>query len=242
MRRRRVGVAVDAHAHLGEVVEVVGRARHELLLRLRDHLAGVARLGRGDRGTSAAISSPSFRISLARSTAGRAAQAGKAALAAATAALTSSAPPRRPRRAPPASPGSRSRSTCGSRPRDHRSGAGSSCLSSFDLRRRHRSSSAERRDADRTRGAPRAGTRRRRRARRRSRWRRSPPRRRARHLVRPRSPAALDRDAVGDRPGEERPEQHDVGERAVGEQVRRRPDLHREQLRVLRRRLMRPGK
>src|SRR5205085_10108566 len=29
--RRRVGVAVDARTHLGEVVKVVGRARHQLL-------------------------------------------------------------------------------------------------------------------------------------------------------------------------------------------------------------------
>ena len=45
VRRRRIGVAVDARAHLGEVVEVVGRARHQLLAGLRDHLAGVLGLG-----------------------------------------------------------------------------------------------------------------------------------------------------------------------------------------------------
>ena len=49
VRRRRVGVAVDARAHLGEVVEVVGRPRHELLLRLGDDLTGVAGLGLGQR-------------------------------------------------------------------------------------------------------------------------------------------------------------------------------------------------
>src|ERR1019366_8174813 len=49
VRRRRIGVAVDTHAHLGEVVEIVGGARHELLLRLADHLAGVTRLGLCDR-------------------------------------------------------------------------------------------------------------------------------------------------------------------------------------------------
>jgi hypothetical protein len=44
VRVRRVGVAVDARAHLGEVVEVVGRARHQLLAGLADGLAGVAGL------------------------------------------------------------------------------------------------------------------------------------------------------------------------------------------------------
>src|SRR5690242_15549124 len=31
MRRGRIGMPVDAHAHLGEVIEIIGRARHELL-------------------------------------------------------------------------------------------------------------------------------------------------------------------------------------------------------------------
>ena len=43
--RGRVGVAVDPHAHLGEVVEVVGGAGDQLLSGLGDHLAGVAGLG-----------------------------------------------------------------------------------------------------------------------------------------------------------------------------------------------------
>ena len=47
VRGRRVGVSVDAHAHLGEVVEVVGRARYQLLGGLGDRLAGVLRLGAG---------------------------------------------------------------------------------------------------------------------------------------------------------------------------------------------------
>ncbi len=38
-------MAVDACAHLREIAEVVGGARHELLARLRDCLAGVLRLG-----------------------------------------------------------------------------------------------------------------------------------------------------------------------------------------------------
>ena len=48
VRRRRIGVAVDARAHLGEVVEVVGRARHQLLAGLGDGLAGVQGLGARD--------------------------------------------------------------------------------------------------------------------------------------------------------------------------------------------------
>ena len=50
VRGRRVGVAVDARAHLGEVVEVVGRARHQLLAGLRDDLAAVVGLGLRDLG------------------------------------------------------------------------------------------------------------------------------------------------------------------------------------------------
>jgi len=41
-------VTVDARAHLREVIEVVGRARHELLAGLRDHLAAVVGFGLGD--------------------------------------------------------------------------------------------------------------------------------------------------------------------------------------------------
>ena len=48
MRIGGIRMAVDAHAHLGEIVEVVGGARHELLARLRDRLAGVLRLGLRD--------------------------------------------------------------------------------------------------------------------------------------------------------------------------------------------------
>jgi hypothetical protein len=43
-------VTVDAHAHLGEVVEVVGRTRHELLAGLRDDLPGVLRFGARQSG------------------------------------------------------------------------------------------------------------------------------------------------------------------------------------------------
>ena len=59
-------------------------------------------------------------------------------------------------------------------------------------------------------------------------------RRRRRHLVRLRGRTALHRDAVGDGPGEEAAEQQHVGEHAVGEQVRQRPELDGEQERVLR--------
>ena len=50
VRGRRIGVAVHPRAHLGEVVEVVGGARHELLAGLRDHLAGVVGLGARELG------------------------------------------------------------------------------------------------------------------------------------------------------------------------------------------------
>ena len=48
MGRRRIRIAVDARAHLGEIVEIVRGARHELLACLCNHLAGVARLDVGD--------------------------------------------------------------------------------------------------------------------------------------------------------------------------------------------------
>jgi hypothetical protein len=43
-------VAIDPRAHLGEVVEVVGRARHQLLAGLADGLAGVAGFDGRDLG------------------------------------------------------------------------------------------------------------------------------------------------------------------------------------------------
>ncbi len=95
VRRRGVGVAVDARAHLGEVAEVVGRARHQLLAGLGDHLAGVVGLG---AARSRARASRSARRACASAWRARAravlAQFGKAALAAATAAFTSASPPR----------------------------------------------------------------------------------------------------------------------------------------------------
>ena len=45
MRFGGVGMAVDARAHFGEVVEVVCRARHQCIARLRDHLSGITALG-----------------------------------------------------------------------------------------------------------------------------------------------------------------------------------------------------
>ncbi|MPM99776.1 hypothetical protein SDC9_146970 [bioreactor metagenome] len=45
MRGRGVGVAVHAGAHFGEVVKIVGSARHELFAGLRDHLAAIVGLG-----------------------------------------------------------------------------------------------------------------------------------------------------------------------------------------------------
>ena len=45
VRGRRVGVTVHAGAHLGKVMEVVGRTRHQLLAGLADGLAAVLGLG-----------------------------------------------------------------------------------------------------------------------------------------------------------------------------------------------------
>ncbi len=50
VRGRGIGVAVHARAHLGKVVEVVGRARHQLLSGLGDDLAAVVGLGLRDLG------------------------------------------------------------------------------------------------------------------------------------------------------------------------------------------------
>ena len=50
VRGRRVGVAVDARAHLGKVVKIVRRAWHQLFAGLRDHLAAVHRFGARNLG------------------------------------------------------------------------------------------------------------------------------------------------------------------------------------------------
>ncbi len=44
----RIGAAVHLHAHFREEVEVLGRARNQLLARLRDRQAGILRLQRGE--------------------------------------------------------------------------------------------------------------------------------------------------------------------------------------------------
>ena len=43
-------MAVHPHAHLGEIIEIVGRARDELLAGLRDDLPGILCLGPGELG------------------------------------------------------------------------------------------------------------------------------------------------------------------------------------------------
>ena len=81
VRRRRVGVAVDARAHLGEVVEVVGRARHQLLAGLRDRPGRCPRLGARESRARAWRSGRRACASASRARlAGRAAQAGERGL------------------------------------------------------------------------------------------------------------------------------------------------------------------